>query len=134
MGFKVWNGRAQSMKKLVVLHALLLLAIVSPELGWAQNQAEGRKLYASFCASCHGETGKGDGVAANSLPVKPQDHTNGAIMNQLSDQALADVISKGGGAVGKSNFMPAWGASLNDRQVRDIVAYIRSLAVPSYRP
>jgi mono/diheme cytochrome c family protein len=122
------------MKKLVVLPALLLLGLVSAEVGWAQNQAEGRKMYASFCVSCHGEMGKGDGVAANSLPVKPQDHTNGAVMNQLSDQALVDVISKGGGAVGKSTFMPAWGSSLNDRQVRDIVAYIRSLAVPPYRP
>lgn len=119
------------MKKRRLLQGLLLFTFLYPTLGAAQNAAEGRKLYANFCASCHGDKGKGDGVAAGSLPVKPQDHTNGAVMNQMSDQALADVISKGGGAVGKSVFMPAWGASLNDRQVRDIVAYIRSLAMPA---
>ena len=73
-------------------------------------------------------------MAAGSLPVKPKDHTNGAVMNQLTDQSLAEMISKGGGAVGKSTFMPAWGTSLNDKQVHDIVAYIRTLAVPPYKP
>ena len=113
---------------------LLLAMVVSPLSARAQNQAEGQKLYTAYCVSCHGEKGKGDGVAAGSLPVKPKDHTNGAVMNQMTDQSLADVISKGGAATGKSSFMPAWGASVNEKQIRDIVAYIRSLAVPPYKP
>ena len=100
----------------------------------AQNAAEGKKLYASYCSTCHGETGKGDGTAAASLPAKPADHTNGAVMNQLSDKFLLEIISKGGGAAGKSTFMPSWGGSLNEKQIRDIVAYIRTLAVPPYKP
>jgi mono/diheme cytochrome c family protein len=55
-------------------------------------------------------------------------------MNQLNDKFLIDIISKGGSGVGKSTFMPSWGAALNDQQVRDIVAYIRSIAVPPYKP
>lgn len=98
----------------------------------AQNQAEGSKLYASHCSTCHGEKGKGDGVAAGALPVKPRDHTDGAVMNALSDQFLAEIIAKGGGSVGKSSFMPAWGGSLNDKQIRALVTYIRTLAVPPY--
>jgi mono/diheme cytochrome c family protein len=113
---------------------LLLMTLTASSGGAQQDPAEGKKLYTSYCASCHGDNGKGDGVAAGSLPVKPKDHTNGAVMNQFTDQSLAEVISKGGGAVGKSTFMPAWGASLNDKQVRDIVAYIRTLAVPTYKP
>ena len=77
--------------------------------------------------------GKGDGMAAKALPAKPADHTNGAIMNPLSDKWLVDVISKGGGAVGKSSFMPAWGGALNEKQIRDLVAFIRTLAVPPYK-
>ena len=123
------------MKKILSSVGVLLLAMIAASSTvQAQNQAEGRKLYTAYCASCHGEKGKGDGVAAGSLPVKPQDHTNGAVMNQMTDQSLADVISKGGGATGKSSFMPAWGASVNEKQVKDIVAYIRSLAVPPYKP
>jgi mono/diheme cytochrome c family protein len=111
------------------------LAILTGDASsWAQNPAEGKKLYTTYCSSCHGETGKGDGMAAGSLPVKPADHTSGTVMNQLNDKFLLDIISKGGGAVGKSTFMPSWGGSLNDKQVRDVVAYIRTLAVPPYKP
>ena len=116
---------------------LTVLASVTTLLGpcasWAQNQAEGKKLYVSYCSTCHGETGKGDGAAGTSLPVRPADHTNGAVMNQLSDNFLVDIISKGGGAVGKSTFMPAWGGALNETQIRDLVAYIRSIAMPPYK-
>lgn len=115
------------MKKIGFL-AVTLLATGAPLSAWAQDQAEGKKLYASYCSSCHGDQGKGDGVAARSLPVKPKNHTDSASINQLSDQFLIDVISKGGAAVGKSSFMPGWGASLNDKQIRDLVAYIRTLA------
>ena len=100
---------------------------------WAQNAKEGSKLYSSYCTSCHGDKGKGDGVAAKSLPVKPADHTNGAVMNKFSDQFLTEIVSKGGSAVGKSSFMPGWGSSLNDKQILDIIAYVRSLADPPYK-
>jgi mono/diheme cytochrome c family protein len=101
--------------------------------GWAQNLAEGKKLYVANCSSCHGDTGKGDGPAGRALPAKPADHTNGAFMNALSDKWLVDIISKGGGAVGKSNFMPGWGGSLNEKQIQEILAYIRSIAVPPFK-
>jgi mono/diheme cytochrome c family protein len=112
----------------------VLASLSTGSASWGQNQAEGRNLYATYCSTCHGEQGKGDGMAAASLPAKPADHTNGAVMNKLSDQFLLDIISKGGAAVSKSSFMPSWGAALNEKQLRDIIAYIRTLAVPPYRP
>ena len=109
----------------------LSMAGIGPAM--AQNQEESKKIYVSYCSACHGEKGKGDGMAAQSLPVRPADHTNGAVMNQLSDKFLLDVISKGGSAVGKSSFMPAWGSSFNEKQIRDIVAYLRTIADPPYK-
>ncbi len=123
------------MIKTAIFVGLWTLALpVMGSVGWAQNQAEGKKIYLTYCSTCHGEQGKGDGMAAASLPAKPSDHTNGAIMNRLSDQFLLDIISKGGAAVGKSSFMPSWGAALNEKQLRDVVTYIRTLAVPPHRP
>jgi mono/diheme cytochrome c family protein len=108
---------------------LLVIEILAGS-AYGQNQTDGKGLYTSYCSACHGDKGKGDGVAAKGLPAKPADHTNGTVMNQLSDKFLIDVISKGGGAVGKSAFMPAWGSALNDKQIRDLVAFIRSIAIP----
>jgi len=110
---------------------LLLLAGIAP--AWAQNKAEGKRLYGAYCSACHGEKGKGDGPAARSLPVKPADHTDGTIMNQFSDKFLMDIIAKGGSAVGKSSIMPAWGSQLKDNQLRDVIAYLRSIAEPPYK-
>jgi mono/diheme cytochrome c family protein len=112
----------------------VLAHLVGAPMLRAQNQAEGKKLYATYCSSCHGEQGKGDGTAAASLPAKPADHTNGAIMNKMNDKFLVDIISKGGSAVGKSSFMPSWGGALNEGQIKDIVAYIRTIAAPAYKP
>jgi mono/diheme cytochrome c family protein len=117
-------------------HMPVIVAVVltSGTPSWAQNQAEGKKLYTNYCTTCHGEQGRGDGPAAKSLPARPADHTNGAVMNQLTDKFLIDAISKGGSAVGKSSFMPSWGGALDEKQIRDIVAYIRAIAVPAYKP
>lgn len=118
--------------KIPIGMALLVIFAAAPHV-WGQDQTEGRKLYLTYCSSCHGDKGKGDGPAASSLPVKPADHTNGAVMNQLSDKFLAEIISKGGSAVGKSALMPAWGSQLKDKQLRDVVAYIRGIADPPYK-
>jgi mono/diheme cytochrome c family protein len=112
---------------LVMSFALLVCAYAAR----AQSPAEGRKLYLTYCASCHGEAGKGDGPAVQALPVKPGDHTNGSEMNQLSDTFLREIISKGGTAVGRSFMMPGWG-QLSDGQVSDLIAFIRSMARPAY--
>ena len=113
----------------------LALAFISFTLGtpfWsrAQSAAEGQKLYMTYCSSCHGDKGRGDGAAGKALPVKPADHTDGKVMNSFSDEFLMTIIAKGGAAVGKSSFMPAWGGVLKDNQLQDLLAYLRSIADP----
>ncbi len=90
--------------------------------------SKGKELYEMSCTSCHGMSGKGDGPAAVSLRPKPRNLSDPAYMGTLNDQYLYDVISKGGGAVGKSPFMPGWGTTLSDKDIANIIAYIRSLS------
>ena len=117
------------------LFGIFLLVFQNSGSVWAQNQdqAEAKKLYATYCSSCHGDNGKGDGPASKAFPVKAGDHTNGTIMNNVSDKFLFEIISKGGGTVGKSTFMPAWGNQLGEKQINDLIAYIRSIADPPYK-
>ena len=111
----------------ILVHLMMFL---SSEILFAQDQAKGKRLYATYCSNCHGTSGKGDGLAAKSLPDRPANHTDGKFMSQLSDKYLHDIISKGGSRVGKSPFMPAWGSLLKDQQIRDIISFMRSLSVP----
>ena len=53
-------------------------------------------------------------------------------MNALSNEHLFKVIKQGGAAVGKSPMMAPWGGSLKDEQIRDVIAFVRSLADPPY--
>ncbi len=110
-----------------------LMIFPSWEILSAQDNAEAKQLYATYCSNCHGVSGKGDGLAAKSLPIKPANHTDGNFMSQLSDQYLHDIISKGGSGVEKSPFMPAWGNLLKEQQIRNIISYIRSLSIPPHR-
>ena len=93
----------------------------------AADAEEGKKLYGQYCASCHGQSGKGDGPAAAALNPKPRDHTDKAYMSSLTDDDMLKVIKNGGASVGKSPLMPPWGASLKDDQIKDVIAYVRTL-------
>jgi mono/diheme cytochrome c family protein len=94
----------------------------------------GKARYDLFCGSCHGASGKGDGPAAASLTPKPRDHSDGKYMNTLTDKYVFDIIKGGGASAGKSPLMPPWTGQLSDQDIRNLVAYIRSLAVPPYKP
>lgn len=86
----------------------------------------GKAAYATYCLTCHGQGGKGDGPAAAALDPKPRDLSDRAYMAQLDDQYLFHVISKGGAAVGKSPLMPP--AALGEQDIQHVIAYLRTLA------
>ncbi len=73
-------------------------------------------------------------AVAAAPPVKPRDHIDGKYMNALEDQYLFDFIKKGGAGMQKSPLMPGWGGQVSDQEIWNLVAYIRSLAVPPYQP
>jgi mono/diheme cytochrome c family protein len=114
-----------AMVRMAILVAVLLL----PASVLAQGDpAKGKDLYTKHCGGCHGPGGKGDGVAAAALPTKPSDLTNKAYMAGLKDQYLFDLIQKGGAAVGKSPLIPPFGSKMKEGEIRDLIAYIKTLA------
>ena len=113
-------------KSIKVVSLLLLVMMLGGINSFAAgDSAKGKESYNQICAMCHGETGKGDGVAAASLDPKPRDLSSGEYVSTLTDEHIFKVIKEGGESVGKSNLMPAWGAVLSDDKIWDVVAYLR---------
>lgn len=81
----------------------------------------GWQLYSTYCQSCHGSKGAGDGPAGTSLVPSP---SNLAVLApQVGDDYLFWRISTG--VEGTS--MPAWGNILTDEEIWQLVAFIRTL-------
>ncbi len=93
----------------------------------APADTNGATLYRTWCAGCHGITGRGDGPNAKALPVPPARHADAATMSQRPDDTLYDTIDGGGAIMNRSARMPAFGGSLSRTQIRALVAHIRSL-------
>ena len=94
----------------------------------------GQQVFAQYCTNCHGPEGKGDGISGQSLPVKPQNLTEGRQLNPLPDSFLFRIIAHGAQTVGLSPLMPAFTPHLSDFQIDDVIAYVRTLAQPPYDP
>jgi mono/diheme cytochrome c family protein len=84
------------------------------------------RLYLGLCATCHGPDGRGSWRAALFL-VRPGKLNDAAALDRRSDQYLFDLIKHGGAAIGRPG-MPAFGSTLGDDEVTDMVAYVRGLA------
>ena len=89
---------------------------------------KGRALYKGNCATCHGESGKGDGPGAGVLKPPPRDHTDAQYMSTLSDKEIANIIKMGGAIKGKP-LMPSH-PQFKDDDLAALVAHVRSLAQP----
>ncbi len=90
--------------------------------------ADGASDFATFCGSCHGVGGAGDGAAAVALDPKPANFTAPEFWTEdKTDDYLAKVIKEGGAAVGKSPMMAPWGGSLSDEQIAAIVEHLKTL-------
>ena len=90
--------------------------------------SKGARLYLGLCATCHGADGKGSWRAALFL-VRAGDLSNPAQMGQRSDKYLFDLIKDGGAPIGRPG-MPAFGSTLTDEEIVEVVRYVRGLSRP----
>jgi len=82
-------------------------------------------MYATSCASCHGASGEGDGAAAAGMPVPPANFADSTFWDSRTDEEVANVITNGGAAAGKSPMMVAFGPVLGDN-VPAMVEYLHT--------
>jgi mono/diheme cytochrome c family protein len=95
------------------------------------HSVTGQLLYHTHCASCHGESGRGDGMVGAALRTPPTDLTvlagkNGGVFPEAAVVEFIDgtraVTAHGPRA------MPVWGMMFQDHNtIHKIVDYIRGL-------
>ena len=76
------------------------------------SSSSGEEMYDSYCASCHGVDGKGDGPAAPALKAVPANLTTLAVKNGDTFPAAHVATEIQGGAMipaHGSKEMPVWG-------------------------
>ena len=96
-------------------------SVKNPLAGNIEILKYAKVIYTSYCTPCHGSNGRGDGIAAASLPKKPADHTSEYVQKQ-SDGALYWMVT-----TGKSP-MPSYKTVLTNNQRWELINYIRTLA------
>jgi mono/diheme cytochrome c family protein len=88
-------------------------------------ESQGKHLFVHYCATCHGDEGKGDGQNASNLSPPPPDLT---VSKDSRDATfIRKVIAEGSAAVGRSPLSPPWGRSLSRQQIDYLVAYCQSI-------
>lgn len=95
---------------------------INPFVADEATLAAARPLYAANCATCHGETGQGDGPTAMLLRPEPSDFTQHMQVGKHTDGQVFLWIRDGF----PNSAMPAWGKQFSDEQIWQLVALLRS--------
>ena len=94
--------------------------------------AQGKKVYDTNCADCHGPSGKGNGIKSANLSQPVPNFTSQDLLTQKSDNDLFLEIKQGIGG-SQPNGMPSFSDKLSDVDTWAVTTYIRALTF-SYVP
>ena len=118
-----------------LIHKFNLCFILLAAFIFGQDDAEflatGKNVYLQSCAVCHGISGKGDGVVAGNLEVKPRNFTDGKFKVRSTrsgqvplDEDLYKILSRG---MGHDNAMPPWShLPVDDKHA--VIAYLKTFS------
>lgn len=106
------------MKKLLSGIAMLAVLCLAATGLRAQDVASGEKVYKAKCASCHGPDGKGETAAGKA--TKARDLCSADVKKE-TDAEWTEIVVKG------KNKMPPYDKKISDAEVKDVIAYMRSL-------
>ena len=97
------------------------------------SAADGAKVYQTYCTTCHGPKGQGDGPAATGLNPKPADFATNSfkydangdgIKGEIDD--IKAIVHDGAAKHGGSPLMVPW-PMLNPAQLQAVAEYVKSL-------
>jgi mono/diheme cytochrome c family protein len=95
-------------------------AVPKQEVILGSDARNGKSLFEEHCVLCHGSGGKGDGLEIAGANVA--DLSSPETQRKLNVDLLRTIHDGRPGKV-----MPSWKSRLSDKQVQDLLAYIRTL-------
>lgn len=100
-------------------------ALKNPVKATPASIAAGKKLYDTQCATCHGDSGKGDGKMAASITTgpKPSDLTDASWKHGSTDGEIFTLIRDGSKGTG----MRGYAARMKPDDIWNVVNYLRTL-------
>jgi len=97
-----------------------LTAFLWQKMATPDSLALGQQLYSRDCASCHGESGGGDGFDAASVPGVMPNFRDGATALGASPALYYAKIARGGMGTG----MPNWGTIYSEDELWAVVDFL----------
>lgn len=91
-----------------------------------RSALDGRQLYESACAACHGSDGRGQPIAIRGFETDPPDFTDCRLTTPEADLDWYSVIHRGGTVRAFDSMMPAFGDELTDAEIRKLIGHVRS--------
>ena len=106
---------------------ILISGIVIPVA--ADDFARGAEIFAANCATCHGPAGSPDpdSPLVQSLGVMPANFSDSLFNSREPASTWKMVVTYGGPEMGFSEMMPAFGESLSEQDIDNVLAYIKTL-------
>jgi len=98
-------------------------AVKNPVASTPESIADGKRLYARHCASCHGSNAEG-GAGNDLIPAAP-DLTDSEWKHGSTDGEIFSAIKNG--VPPELNMVP-FGDQLKDAEIWNVVNYLRSIA------
>jgi mono/diheme cytochrome c family protein len=119
---------------------LVLVVRTTPAVGQAKPSdapsqtavAQGKDTFREYCASCHGNQGKGNGPASSALKVRPADLTTIAKRKGGFPAAAVETAIKGSDMpilAHGAREMPVWGPYFTAVERNDTEAQLRVTAL-----
>jgi mono/diheme cytochrome c family protein len=126
----------------LLLALVIITALTGPVVAEAgariqapREQSEGRRLYETACAACHGPDGRGVAQPLLGFDIPVPDFTDCSFVTVEPDEDWMAVSHDGGPARGFDRRMPAFGQAMTTGELQQTLDYIRGFcANPAWPP
>lgn len=129
--------RVEKVLLVIVLSCAGFFFVSSPFQASAQKQdaeqiTRGRKLFNSYCVSCHGVDATGNGPVASSLKNPPPNLTRIQAKNGKfpAEEVRKKISGEGELPVHGKKDMPVWGMIFNRSDINNLTRFLESVQKP----